>query len=128
MKRLLAEAAVARRASGSKASASGRDTAAAAAAGQKSAAAGAAAGTKDWRLQGPGKRFMPEFKPGGLCWVLKAADCVLGPGIFGGGVSFEAPARVTPMAVPQQQDHAVVWDTHQGEGKALILSALTCLV
>jgi hypothetical protein len=67
MKQLLAEAAVARRASGSKASTSGRDGAAAgAAAGQKSngSAAAAASGEKDWRLQGPGKKFMPEFKPG----------------------------------------------------------------
>jgi hypothetical protein len=68
MKQLLAEAAVARRASGNTASTSGRDAAAAAggSGGQKGGAAAAAAGAgdKDWRLQAPAKRHMPEFKPG----------------------------------------------------------------
>jgi hypothetical protein len=70
MKQLLAEAAVARRASGNTASTSGRDAAAAAAAGgggsggQKGGVSAAGGGDKDWRLQAPAKRFMPEFKPG----------------------------------------------------------------
>jgi hypothetical protein len=68
MKQLLAEAAVARRASGNTASTSGRDAAAAAAGGgsggQKGGVSAAGGGDKDWRLQAPAKRFMPEFKPG----------------------------------------------------------------
>ena len=75
MKRLLAEAAVARRASGSKASTSGRADAPAAAAGGSGQKA-AAAGEKDWRLQAPAKRHMPEFKPGGWSCNGLLAQCM----------------------------------------------------
>jgi peptidyl-prolyl cis-trans isomerase-like protein 2 len=72
-KRLLAEAAVRRgsaaaTAAAAKGSSKQQQQQQSAGAGSRPSAAAAAAGEKDWRLTGPGKQKLPEFKPGAVTW------------------------------------------------------------
>jgi hypothetical protein len=69
-KRLLAEAAVRRgsAAAAAKGSSKQQQQQSAGSRPPAAAAAAAAAGEKDWRLTGPGKQKLPEFKPGAVTW------------------------------------------------------------